>query len=927
MAEPRRESSLLERPVGECLGLPKGWSKDLSRAAELAALPIPGDGPIIEALVQRLSVLREARLSTVLGMPLGAFAAIFQRDEDFLVFWRHLLSVAWGTSVDTVPEEMAPSGSDVAFVPSVEGCPLGELEIALPLADSGFLALATEAGWCYWKDFEGVTESQILRTRGFSLRSLRHLGTYWDAAARFARIRRLWRISEFGDARWGSFGSFWRSLLQTAPPGTQVRAIDERGLAILERRCGLGGVQPATLGAIGDDLGITRERVRQLVDRATDRLLAAGTREPAATFLGLAKTLLWQKRGVMDAEALGKWVGEYVGWQDPGEWTGIVRLLSLFPPFMADRDERFVFLRKAPCPNCRKAVDWAVEDVQRVGAKPLSDLARDVENAVCRGCGKPWASVGRFTSRSMAAQLLLAGERHSLRILNTEVVTKQEERLRMGSVPATVIAVLREAAGAVHFSELAKLVSSRLNQPQISAFRVHSILSDSPEALLWGRGTYIHQAALTVNPVLVREVERWIVGWLGSDTTLPVLSVLRTFHEFREPCLQATIPNEYALYSLLRRSQNKLLAYPRFPQVCLAAAGSGRVSLPVLIEDWLRDQSGPVSADEIHRVFVQGGGFREFLVDNAIGVLQNVLRTGVEAFVHCDNVYVDYSKLPRLERFARKLVDNFPAVSVARLFEDRQVDCLEAGIDSPRLLYSLLQRSVPIGVGFPGYPTMARLHGDQHVAGLIATVCNYVNSLGRECSYDELLKHFVDELRYAANTVLSVASHMDILRYLKGWVVHRAVLRLDHSAVAALITLAKEEYDFSLTAGRLFASTRSLAESATLPALPPTLHWTEDLLSDLLRKSGHFLLMGASRKAFIPVSNPDAIKSFDDLLAMILLKDFGGGSDLASFQSHLATLGLIQRELTETMVSQSTKLAVLGREIVLKRNLHHAERS
>lgn len=58
--------------------------------------------------------------------------------------------------------------------------------------------------------------------------------------------------------------------------------VGERGAEILSLRFGLNGSEPATLAVVGERLGISRERVRQLEGDALRKLRTLGTRDPSA---------------------------------------------------------------------------------------------------------------------------------------------------------------------------------------------------------------------------------------------------------------------------------------------------------------------------------------------------------------------------------------------------------------------------------------------------------------------------------------------------------------------------------------------------------------------------------------------------------------------------------------------------------------------
>jgi RNA polymerase primary sigma factor len=69
-----------------------------------------------------------------------------------------------------------------------------------------------------------------------------------------------------------------------------LKSLDSRQRTIVVRRFGLADGREETLQRIGDDLEITRERVRQLEARALKLLMRRAKSVPAADFLGIAGT-------------------------------------------------------------------------------------------------------------------------------------------------------------------------------------------------------------------------------------------------------------------------------------------------------------------------------------------------------------------------------------------------------------------------------------------------------------------------------------------------------------------------------------------------------------------------------------------------------------------------------------------------------------
>jgi RNA polymerase primary sigma factor len=67
-----------------------------------------------------------------------------------------------------------------------------------------------------------------------------------------------------------------------------LHVLDDREKRIVFQRFGLDGGQPRTLEQLGEAIGVTRERIRQLQTRALEKLRKALTKDPRLPFVDLA---------------------------------------------------------------------------------------------------------------------------------------------------------------------------------------------------------------------------------------------------------------------------------------------------------------------------------------------------------------------------------------------------------------------------------------------------------------------------------------------------------------------------------------------------------------------------------------------------------------------------------------------------------------
>ncbi|MCE5190941.1 MAG: hypothetical protein LLG08_04160, partial [Actinomycetia bacterium] len=445
---------------------------------------------------------------------------------------------------------------------------------------------------------------------------------------------------------------------------------------------------------------------------------------------------------------------------------------------------------------------------------------------------------------------------------------------------------------------------------------VYATLERSPDAISWDTGSFIHVEDMPFPYGLIREIEDWLAERLEGPDALPMMSTAAAANVFHDRLLEAGVNAELALYSLLRISADARLVYPRYAKVYSAATFEGRIPLTMVIEDFVRDAGQPVESAELRTYVCDEMGFKEFQFQIALGETPGLLRYDRRRIIHVDLISVDPAARERILDRARALLEAEDSVAAGRLFEETQVDCLLNHIPTPQLLHSLIGQWDEPGVSAGRYPTINT--GDGSAADDVTEmVLEYVREKSAPCAMRELEEIFVEARGYRAGTVWAVAQRAEVHRYLRGTVVHSQAIGWDQDKQNGLEGAATALLNARRAAGIYYAKISDLVESAELPPLAGGVIWTEQLLSDLLGRSGHFYVLGNARNAFVSTDNPEHVTSFGDLVALIVQREFGGGAGLDSLGQRLQRDQLVLKNLTVGMLEDTERLEVNGLEAVV----------
>lgn len=690
---------------------------------------------------------------------------------------------------------------------------------------------------------------------------------------------------------------------------------DSLRVEVLLLRSGLASGTKMTLAEIGDSYGLTRARIGQVENKGLSRLKPERVMSALNPLRLAAKRVIKEQGGSCERDSAAREIAVAFGWFDEASAAGIARLLTCIPEVrvLEGGDVALVDLQCDRCTALEQGVRGAMTNEHAALLVHVSEHVQTTCSELRASCS--WLS---GMSASRLAGLLASSNVGGLkyRVRDEWVLSPDHDGSRTDTKAARVLRVLRTSGRVMHSREVYDHLCLEAGDSAWSERNVYATLERSPDAVSWDTGSFIHVEDMPFPYGLIREIEDWLAERLDGPDALPMMSAAAAANVFHDRLLEAGVDAELALYSLLRISADARLVYPRYAKVYAAANFEGRVPLTIVIEEYVRDAGQPVEIAELRSYVCDAMGFKEFQFQIALGDTPGLLHYDRRKLIHFDLISVDPAAKARIIDRARALLGTEESVAAGRLFEATQVDCVLNHISTPQLLHSLIDRWEEPGVAAGRYPTIYT--GEGHAADDVTEmVLEYVREKCAPCAMRELEETFVDARGYRAGTVWAVAQREEVHRYLRGTVVHSQALAWDQDKQAALERAATALLEARRAAGVYYAKITDLVESEGLPSLASGVVWTEQLLSDLLGRSGHFYVLGNARNAFVSTDNAEHVTSFGDLVAHIVQREFGGGAGLDSLGRRLQRDQLVLKNLTVGMLQDAERLEVKGLEVVV----------
>jgi len=708
----------------------------------------------------------------------------------------------------------------------------------------------------------------------------------------------------------------------------------ENECKIFMLRKGMMSMPPMTLAKIGGLFDLTRERVRQIetiVNRKATKKFQQFRIKP---LIERIQSVVEERGGKMSKKELVNSVlvrgedGDKLRYATP--FIDFLSTLDLWKASALQLDEHgnvftmgaITLINRISLVIVRLARDNAdemlTEDLWRINCNLLKQCITKWHNNV-------YGSASLMDLSDLILNDSLLRVKDKVRRKKDRIYSLDLWNLQYANLVVAVETALQLSKSPMHFSLVYKKMKKfRSLRGGSSVHNIHATLDRCENALLWDRGTFIHKNNITIPYDLIKDIEQWLEIKLKED--IPFVSVYGPFRYFEKRCIEGGISSESALYTCLREAANPSFVYPHYPYTYLKQNYIHRLPLLMTIEQFFQEAGGRVPYSEFKNFALNGLCIKEFQMNQVTAQLSNVIRIAGGDFLHIDYLKLDEVRLRMITHYARESAAKEGHISVKKIYDDKIIDCKMAGIYSPEMLYSIFQLFAEDDFLLPNYPQILPPEGGQESdkKGIFKQFIAYIKDKEGPCSYQELEEYFVDKLGYDGKSFFHLIYQEDIYRYLQSCLIHKETIGWNDIKQNQLEQIASKIYTQAVAAGRCYALINDLLELQNLPILTKNIYWTASLLADLLISRGNFKILGNGRNAYVVSSNEFDIETFEDLIYELLKREYGGAANLATFENNIRAIGIIKKNLTASMLGDSKKVCIIGKEILLTELIKNA---
>jgi len=719
--------------------------------------------------------------------------------------------------------------------------------------------------------------------------------------------------TQYGD--WSTVKSMLESWLDRSINSRNQK----RDIEILMKRFGWDTSEPMTLDAIAIDYGQTRERIRQIEKKWIDSLLERNSGEKLGPLWVLLDDFV-KRKGVTSVEKYYKDCASYFEWEGTLSRKSIGHILRFCPKnyskYFSFKENYLIANNVVECITCDSLVDIVntyFDNIDSLELDELKGIVRKNCELECKRDKKPIFFTTEFFDVFFRTNFSKKNEVTYDREKNI-IYSKKYYDAKFGSIVSTIEQLMIKSRRPLHFKAICKIYNEfRQDKPSLER-NIHASLSRTPNVILWGRGIFVHKNWTYFPYELIRKIEDEVYRKL--DRGLAATSSFALFTDYQSQLILQGIPNEIALYSVLKISDDQRLAYPHQPYIVLRENANNFSSLTVVLEDFIADYGELVSPAVIQDFVFNELGLKEFQVHQLTKSITDIYGSMSCGYVHECNLNLDESYISPLLEYTVNLLNEISSVSLKKIFDEQSVLCGLLRISSPIILGYVLENNGYGKLEVVRNNKVVLASSSEHQSIEQEIVC-YVRSQGRPCSYAELYENFVEQRGYGESSIHSAFYRNDALyRYLSGCTIYGDVVGLTDAILSELMNIISSELNSRISAGELFASVSDIVEKSELPCLEDGYYWNEILIADIINKSNKYKMLGGNMIVFVSKQGP--CKSLEQLIWHLLDSKFNGSENIKKFTEYLSSLKIINKSIPSSILNNSENFCVQFKEISIR---------
>ncbi|MCT1398486.1 hypothetical protein M4D81_05640 [Paenibacillus sp. p3-SID867] len=408
-------------------------------------------------------------------------------------------------------------------------------------------------------------------------------------------------------------------------------------------------------------------------------------------------------------------------------------------------------------------------------------------------------------------------------------------------------------------------------------------------AYLWGRGTYIHYSFVEPDIELLKEIAA------AAEKLLEVrspISVGRLYSQFEEALNRSNVPNEYALYTLLRKHASSTLQLRKFPHIW-HEKDSFQINNSEMIKSYIREMNRPVTREEIMQEFVERRGWKKFTIEYNLSSDTDYVRVDYGIVALREFYFLGRDDFNKLFNKLSTLLESRPIIHIKLLFEEMKEYSKSLDIQSDSLLYDLMQAYTDTETKFIRYPFVVRAGQEIEDVSMQNLTEQYILEQGLEVPREQVWQWLTDELGARQETLDGVLfNSKNIFYYTRGQYgeyIHRDNLGWDDAKEQQLMNTVSHKLQEAYIKGQPYILAEQILIADGLPTLENDVEWTEDLIIDVLKKGKKVGLIGSYDSIIISIED-SVIQRESDFVAYILDKEFDGQAPARDLHRRLAEL-------------------------------------